>query len=118
MERPLPIRVTTGRVSFVDPDNLVYVPFRPTAADANAALAEVKRHGILRPLPGARLSYERVYPIDFFPTDDPHRWHVFFRNDQAELIECTLHEHYDRERTTPGPWDDTKQPEYIDPFSV
>jgi hypothetical protein len=34
---------------------------------------------------------ERVYPLDFCPTDNPHVWVVFMRNDGAEFIEAHLH---------------------------
>src|SRR5262245_57872094 len=111
-------RVTTGRVSFVDPTTLVYVPWRATAADANAALAELRKNGISRPAPGLSLSRERVYPVDIFPSDDRDVYHCWFRNDHAELIECTLHVRQLRTMKTPGPWDESNPAEPIDPFSL
>jgi hypothetical protein len=113
-----PVRVETGRVSYVDGTTVVYVPFRDTIEDVRGALLHLHAHGLTRPVPGTVSERERVWPIEYFPTDDRRIWQVWFRNDRAELIEAMLHIRSACERATPGPWDDSNPAVNLDTFRV
>lgn len=80
----------SGRIGFVDERTVVYVPDRATTADARQALRDVYHAGILRPKPDKPGETERVYPLDYWPTDDPDRWIIPMRNDGAEYFEAEL----------------------------
>lgn len=83
--------VNSGRLAFVDPLTLVYVPNRATVADGRQALRDVYTAGLLRPRPEPPGGSERVYPLDYCPTDSPDRWFVPMRNDGGEWLEVELH---------------------------
>lgn len=48
----------------------------------------------MRPVPGTTDRTERVYPMEWCPTEDPTVYYVNMRNDDGELIEVTAHVHY------------------------
>lgn len=111
-------RVSTGRIAFVDPGTMVYAPFKATIEDARAALLEIHRDGLYRPMSDGTGQLERVYPIEYCVTDNPREFVVFLRNDHAELIEARLIvRHYGTSRT-PGPWPGGVSPDTIDPFKL
>lgn len=111
-------RVGTGRIAFVGPDTMVYAPFKATVEDARAALQEIHRDGLYRPMSDGTGQLERVYPIEYCVTENPREFVVFLRNDHAELIEARLLVRHYGEHRTPGPWPNDHSEDLIDPFKL
>jgi hypothetical protein len=97
---------------------VVYVPFKATIEDVRGALLNLHKTGMTRPVPGSTTERERVYPVEYCPTDDRDVWFVYFRNDRAELIEATLHVRQFQEFEKAWDGFTLPLPNTVDPFAV
>lgn len=82
--------VPTGTVWMPSPAVILYTPRKLTIADARATLAGLRAKGLIRPDPNRPGMTERVYPLEYAPTEDPRTFAVVMYNDAGELIEADL----------------------------
>jgi hypothetical protein len=116
MKTDNPARVATGRLAFVDPQTVLYVPYKATVSEARAALREIYHRGLLRPVPNRPGEVERVHPTNFIPTNDPHVWFTEWYRPSGEIFQARLIERYAGVRANPGPWTEEELNQPADPL--